>query len=92
MTALRSYSAHSYVPISHIIHTSSILPLLCIFLFAILLLFSCNHLYSVGARLILPSSVATYSKCSRYRLSQYKEQYCLYNADMLIMLNRVYPN
>ena len=88
MNALRSYPAHSCVPISKIIHTSSIL-LLCssntpqnntnmassLFSFDLTLsssplylslgylaVFRCNHLYSVGARLILPSSVATYNR------------------------------
>ena len=89
MNALRSYPAHSCVPISQILHTSSILLLLCssntpqnntnmassLFSFDLPLscffaflsfawlsrCFPCNHLYSVGARLILPSSVATYN-------------------------------
>ena len=88
MNALRSYPAHSCVSMSQILHTSSILLLLCssntpqnntnmassLFSFDLTLsssplylslgylaVFPCNHLYSVGARLILPSSVATYN-------------------------------
>ena len=88
MNALRSYPAHSCVPLSQILHTSSILLLLCssntpqnntnmtssLFSFDLtisssplylsldyLAVLPCNHLYSVGARLILPSSVATYN-------------------------------
>ena len=88
MNALRSYPAHSCVPMSQILHTSSIILLLCssntpqnntnmapsLFSFDLplsssplylslgyLAVFPCNHLYSVGARLILPSSVATYN-------------------------------
>ena len=88
MNALRSYPAHSCVPMSQILHTSSILLLLCssntpqnntnmassLFYFDLTLsssplslslgylaVFPSNHLYSVGARLILPSSVATYN-------------------------------
>ena len=88
MNALCSYPAHSFVPMSLIIHTSSILLLLCssntpqnntnmassLFSFDLtlsssplylslgsLVVLSCNQLYSVGARLILQSSVATYN-------------------------------
>ena len=86
MNALRSYPAHSCVPTSHILHTSSILLLLCssntpqdnqtwrrhCFSFDLTLsssplyislgynaILSCNH--SVGARLFLPSFLATYN-------------------------------
>ena len=93
MNALRSYPAHSCVPMSQMLHTSSILLLLCLsntpqnntnmasslFSFDLTLtssplylslgylaVFPCNHLYSVGARLNLPSSVAT--KLAHWRL------------------------
>ena len=86
MNALRSYPAHSWAPMSPILHLSSILLLLCssntppnntnmastlfsfdltlsssplYFSLGYLAVFPCNHMYSVGARLILPSSVAT---------------------------------
>ena len=91
MNALRSYPAHSCVPMSHILHISSILLRLGKFALRIhlrtiqpwrrhcfcfeltlpssplylslgyLAVFSCNHFHSVGARLILPSPVATYN-------------------------------
>ena len=92
MNALRSYPAHTCVPMSQIIHTSSILLLLCssntpqnntnmassLFSFDLNLsssplylslgysaVFSCNYLYSIGAWLMLSSSVATYNSAMK---------------------------